>query len=92
LRLAHVKFANQLRQIFPELNNDDYQGATVREVLCQVNQQHPGILDYLLDGGNSIRQHVNIFVNQKALDKKNGLASPLDHNATIHIFQAVSGG
>jgi sulfur carrier protein ThiS len=91
-RLVRIKFTNQLRQFFPELNDDEFKGNTVLDVLHNINDIHPGIVDFILDDSRKIRPHVNLFVNQKAIDRELGLNDDIEENSVIHIIQAVSGG
>lgn len=90
--MIRIKFTNHLRQFFPDLCDDEFHGLTVYDVLKNVNDSHPGILEFILDEHKNVRPHVNLFVNQSAIDRKDGLANEIDEDSVIHIIQAVSGG
>jgi molybdopterin converting factor small subunit len=63
-------------------------GATVAEVILDLDAQVPGIRNRLLDAGPSIRTHINVFVaGQRAT-----LATPVEADAVVHVIPAVSGG
>ena len=63
-------------------------GATVAEVIADLEAQVPGIRNRLLDAGPSIRTHINVFVGgQRAT-----LATPVAADAVVHVIPAVSGG
>jgi len=63
-------------------------GATVAEVIADLDAQVPGIRNRLLDAGPSIRTHINVFVaGQRAT-----LATPVEADAVVHVIPAVSGG
>lgn len=63
-------------------------GATVAEVIADLDAQVPGIGNRLLDAGPSIRTHLNVFVSgQRAT-----LATPVPADAVVHVIPAVSGG
>lgn len=63
-------------------------GATVAEVIADLDAQVPGIRNRLLDAGPSIRTHLNVFVaGQRAT-----LATPVPGDAIVHVIPAVSGG
>jgi molybdopterin converting factor small subunit len=63
-------------------------GATVAEVIADLDAQVPGIRNRLLDAGPSIRTHINVFVaGQRAT-----LATPVEVDAVVHVIPAVSGG
>ncbi len=63
-------------------------GATVAEVIGDLDRQVPGIGNRVLDAGPSIRSHLNVFV---AGDRA-GLDTPVPAGADVHIIPAVSGG
>lgn len=63
-------------------------GATVAEVIADLDLQVPGIRNRLLDAGPVIRTHLNVFVaGQRAT-----LATPVPVDAVVHVIPAVSGG
>lgn len=66
----------------------DARGATVAEVIADLDLQVPGIRNRLLDAGPVIRTHLNVFVaGQRAT-----LATPVPADAVVHVIPAVSGG
>jgi sulfur-carrier protein len=63
-------------------------GATVAEVIADLDAQVPGLRNRVLDAGPSIRTHLNIFVaGQRAT-----LSTPVPPDAIVHVIPAVSGG
>ena len=63
-------------------------GATVREVLRALEQEHPPIAGWILDERTTIRQHINVFVNGERGREDTALA-PGDR---IHVLPSISGG
>jgi molybdopterin converting factor small subunit len=63
-------------------------GATVLEVLRDLDRRVPGIGNRLLDAGPSIRTHLNVFVD----GERATLDTPVRPGATVHVIPAVSGG
>ena len=66
----------------------EVRGATVAEVIADLEAQVPGIRNRLLDAGPSIRTHLNIFV----AGERATLATPVPSGALMHVIPAVSGG
>ena len=63
-------------------------GATVAEVIADLDSQVPGIGNRLLDAGPSIRTHINVFV----AGERATLGTPVPDDAIVHVIPAVSGG
>lgn len=64
-------------------------GATVAELLEDLNRQYPGIRFRMIDEQDAIRPHMKIFVNG---EQTWGLDVALRPSDEIHILQALSGG
>jgi len=63
-------------------------GATVAEVIADLDRQVPGIRNRLVDAGPTIRTHINVFV----AGERATLSTPVPSNAVVHVIPAVSGG
>jgi hypothetical protein len=61
-------------------------------VLDDVNHAYPGILTYILDDQGRIRKHVQIFIKNEALFRRDTLDINVDQADEIYIMQALSGG
>ena len=90
--LAKVKCTNLLKQFFPDLEDQCYEGATVLDVFRSLNDRHPGVWDFIIDEHQHVRPHINVFVDKSAIDRKEGLSLTVAEGAEILIIQAVSGG
>lgn len=55
-------------------------------------RQHPGLRDRVLNEQGNLRQHVNIFLNEDNVRRKQLLETTLPENCEITILPAVSGG
>jgi len=64
-------------------------GATVGEMLAEIDRRYPGFRFRIVDEQDGIREHINIFNNEKPV---RSLSAPLQPGATIHIVCALSGG
>lgn len=67
-------------------------GATLAEIVADLDRQYPGVRGYLLDDQGALRQHVNLFVNSAWIADRKGLSDPVTSGDQVHIFQALSGG
>ena len=64
-------------------------GATVGEVLADLERQFPGIRFRVVDEQDRLRPHVRLFVNQ---DDCRDLAAKLAAGDEVHVIGALSGG
>jgi molybdopterin synthase sulfur carrier subunit len=64
-------------------------GATLDELLRDLDRQFPGMRFRMVDEQDRLRPHMRIFVNREETRR---LGAPLSGSEEIHIFQALSGG
>ena len=64
-------------------------GATLAEILADIDRRYPGFRFRIIDEQHGIRPHIKIFVNEEQV---NDLASQVDSGDAIHIICALSGG
>lgn len=65
------------------------QGATLGDVLSDLDAQFPGIRFRMVDEQDRLRPHVRFFVRSEAIFD---LATPLTEKDELLIVQALSGG
>jgi len=70
----------------------DSTAATVGEALESLWSRHIGLRDRVLNEQGKLRQHVNIFLNDDNVRRKELLDTTLPANCEITILPAVSGG
>ena len=66
--------------------------ASLREVLAQLERQHPALHRSICDETGAVRRHINLFVNTHHMRDRNGLDTPLIPGDEVTILPAVSGG
>jgi sulfur-carrier protein len=67
-------------------------GATLRELIQNVDNRHPGFAGQLLDGDGSQRRFVNIYVNDEDVRYLQGLETPVAEGDVVSVLPAVAGG
>lgn len=65
------------------------EGATVDELLRDLDRRYPGIRFRMVDEQEALRPHMRVFVNRV---KVRALDVPLEPGDEVHILQALSGG
>lgn len=90
--MPHVSFTSHLQVFFPELSNCELPGSTVRAVIDELEQRHPGIASYIIEETGKLRRHVNIFVGEEPIHDRQKLSDELQATDQVFILQALSGG
>jgi len=91
--MPHVAFTRHLQRFFPTLKeSEDVPGATVREILDELDRRYPGFSGYIVDEIGRLRRHVNIFVREQPIYDRDTLADKVAADDKVHILQALSGG
>ena len=90
--MAHVTFTRHLARFFPSLAAGEVPGATVREVIDELERRHPGFASYVVDETGRLRRHVNVFVGNEPLRDRERLSDALGPDDRVFILQALSGG
>jgi molybdopterin converting factor small subunit len=65
------------------------QGATVGELLMDLERRYPGIRFRMIDEQDAVRPHIRIFANAEQV---RDLGTPLRPSDEVQILQALSGG
>lgn len=88
-RAADVHLPRSLVALFPGIPRRlAAHGATVAEVLADLEAQVPGIRNRIVDAGPVIRPHINVFV----AGRRASLETAVAPGAVVHVIPAVSGG
>jgi molybdopterin synthase sulfur carrier subunit len=90
--MVRVTFPTHLRRHFPVPSDCTAQGATVAEVVRDLERQFPGLTAYLVHEDGSLRQHVNIFLDERWLADRRRLSDPVAGVQQLYVMQALSGG
>ena len=90
--MPHVSFTRHLQRFFPNLADGEVAGATVREVIDELDRRYPGLASYIVDETGRLRRHVNIFVREEPIYDRARLGDPLGADDKVFILQALSGG
>ena len=67
-------------------------GATLAEVLDDLEANHPGIKARVLDDSGEIRRFVNVYVGNDDVRFLEGLATATPDGVQLSIIPAVAGG
>ncbi|MEO6470777.1 MAG: MoaD/ThiS family protein [Aeromicrobium sp.] len=86
-----VRIPTILRDYTDGERSVDGSGATVGELIDNLETVHAGIKERILENGE-VRRFVNIYVNDEDIRFSGGLAAEVADGDTIVILPAVAGG
>jgi molybdopterin synthase sulfur carrier subunit len=84
-----VSIPSQLRDYTGGHAQVEARGATLAELLADLERRYPGIRFRMIDEQDAIRRHIRIFVNR---EQARDLGAPLAANDEVVIVGALSGG
>jgi molybdopterin synthase sulfur carrier subunit len=92
--MPRVEMTQHLYRFFPQLKDQEISvpAGSVAEILSAINELAPGFTDYVLNEHGALRRHVNICINDSIVIDKIRLSDRVPNDATLYIFQSLSGG
>jgi len=87
-----VRIPTTLRPLSGGNSTIEVAGATLGEVLANLEAAHPGFKDRLFDDQGGLRRFVNLFVADDDVRYLQGLDTPVPDGETVSIIPAVAGG
>ena len=84
-----VRIASPLRSYTNGAAATEANGATLADVLADLERRFPGMRFRMVDEQNRIRQHIRFFVNTRAAST---LSQPVQAGDEVHLICALSGG
>ena len=91
-RMATVRIPTTMRPISGGASTVQVDGATLGDVLRNLEAKHPGFGERLFDDTGALRKFVNVFVADDDVRYLQGLETPVPANETVSIIPAVAGG
>lgn len=90
--MALVRIPTVLRSFTRSQAEVRISGATVGEVLKNLEKNFPGISSRLVDDKGSVRRYINIFHNDEDVRFLQDLATAVAEDDRISIIPAIAGG
>jgi molybdopterin converting factor small subunit len=86
--MARVRLRAPLKELAGGATDLQLAGATVGELLRELERAHPALAGWVLDERGRIREHVNVFVNGDHGREE----TPLAPDDRVHVLPAITGG
>jgi len=87
-----VKIPTPLRPITGGQSELKIEGATVGEILRKLDSQYKGFGERVLDDGKSVKQFINVFINEDNIRDKRDLDTEVKNGDTLSILPSIAGG
>ncbi len=84
-----VRIPTPLRSYTDQRATVEADGATLGELLHDLDRRYPGIRFRMVDEQGRVRRHMRVFLNGETADD---LAVPISESDEVVIMQALSGG
>ena len=90
--MIKVRIPTPLRPLTRGQGEVEAKGASVAEVLANLDSMHPGLKQRLYDETGELRRFVNIYVNEEDIRFLKGKETALKEGDEMSIVPAIAGG
>ena len=85
--MARVRLSQLMSRLFPEHQGRRLAASNVGELLDQLDEETPGLNEYLRSSEGSLRPSVDIIVDGASLQDRDRLSDPLKEASEVLIVQ-----
>jgi MoaD family protein len=90
--MATVRIPTPLRKLTDGKEEVAAAGATIGEILADLEKNYPGIKARICDDDGKVRRFVNIFANDEDIRFLDNLETPIKDSDEVSIVPAIAGG
>ena len=90
--MSTVRIPSPLRKYTNSQSKVQAGGATINEVIEDLETQYPGVKSRLCDDSGQIKRYVNVFINGDEIRTLQGADSSVGENDEVSIVPAMAGG
>ena len=83
-----VRLRGPLKRLAGDSAEHSIDGASVGELLSELERAHPAARGWILDERGILRRHINVFVNGELC----GQDTAVDADDQVEVLPAISGG
>lgn len=87
-----VRIPTPLQKLAGGKSEVQVEGKTVKDVLANLEKQHPGFKDRLYDEKGVLRRFINFYVNDEDVRFLQGEATEIKAGQDLSIVPAIAGG
>lgn len=86
--MAMVKVRGTLRELAGGQSEHELEGASVIELLRELERRHPSMSGWIVDERGRIRRHLSVFVDGERVGETTAVRS----GDRVEVVQAITGG
>lgn len=90
--MATVRIPTPLRTLTAGAAEVEASGATVQEIVKDLDSRHPGLAERVYDDSGEVRRFVNIYVDEEDIRFVDGVDTEVTEKSVVSIIPAVAGG
>lgn len=87
-----VRLPGSLRESVGGAGKVQARGATLGEVIADVEARYPGFAGRVLDDRGGLRTYVSVFIGEKDARALGGVSAPVPEGAEVMLVPAMAGG
>ncbi|MBV9390286.1 MAG: MoaD/ThiS family protein [Verrucomicrobia bacterium] len=87
-----VRIPTPLRKLTGNLEIVEAEGATIKEIIRDLEQNYPGLKERICDEQDNVRRFVNVFVNDEDIRFLEHSETPVKEGDEVSIVPAIAGG
>ena len=89
---VNVRIPTPLRKLTQDKDSVQVTGATIQEIVDDLEKQYPGLRERLCDERGELRRFVNIYLNDEDIRFAQGRQTAVKDGDEISIIPAIAGG
>lgn len=90
--MATIRIPSPLRRYTNSQSKVQVGGATIQQVVDNLEAEFPGVKSRLCDDNGQIKRYVNVFVNGEEIRTLQGAETPVADKDEVSIIPAMAGG
>jgi molybdopterin converting factor small subunit len=90
--MATIRIPTSLRKLTGGKEEVAATGATVGDVIADLERQYPGLKARICDDSGALRRFVNVFVRDEDIRFLKNLETPVGASDELSIVPAIAGG
>ena len=90
--MTKIRIPTPLRKLTQNQAEVEASGATIRDVVDDLEKQFPGFKERMCDEKGDLRRFVNVYVGEEDIRFMDGLDTKIPDGESVSIIPAVAGG